>query len=269
MAVYLYARVSTDKQENGRKTQVARLEEWARGQGYEDCQLFVDEDVSAMTTPISRRKEGKLLWDRLEPGDVLCMTKVDRGFRSWAHAAEAYNSLRALGVQLRFADMDIDLATPQGELFFAQIVAFAQYESRMHGQRKREIYAHKRKQKLPYNSLRPWGWLAVKGRDGRLSGWAPCEQERQLGERVAAMRATGMSWLRIARDLCVANVQKPAGRKTSSRYYHSGDLAALVAAAAAGYPIRPQGSWPAPGSGRKRRGGKSDASQLSPATCDR
>lgn len=266
MAIYLYARVSTDKQENGRDTQVARLEEWAARQGYSDWLLFVDEDVSALYTQLSARPEGKKLWDLLSPGDVLVMTKVDRGFRSWAYAAEAYAKLRALGVTLRFADMDIDLATPQGELFFSQIVAFAQYESRMHGQRKREIYAHKRQSGQPYNQLRPFGWVSVK-RDGKLVGWAPCEQERALGLRVLAMRAEGKSWLKIARVLCLENARKPIGRKGSSRYYYSGDVAALAAAAEAGYPIRPQASWPAHGNGQKQRARISGDSRKSPAAC--
>ena len=233
--IHLYCRVSTDRQENGREAQEKRLREWVKDQPH---LLWPDEDVSAFSTPLFARPEGKKMWDALVPGDTVVMTKIDRAFRSWADAADAYSKLRKLGVTLRFLDMDIDLSTPQGELFFSQMVAFAQFESRMHGQRKREVYAHKRKQGKPYNSLRPYGWARIKDKDGKLARYEPSASERALGKRVLDMRRSKMSWFAIASAVCNSGVRKSRGG-----YYHVADIQDLARAAAARYPIVPRAVW--------------------------
>lgn len=248
--IYLYARVSTDKQENGREAQTERLLDWC---GDREHVLFIDEDVSAHSVPLKARPNGKLMWDLLAPGDTVVFSKTDRAFRSLADAAPALQVWHQMGIAVRILDLDIDLSTPAGELFFSQLVAFAQFESRMHGQRKREVYAHKRLHGLPYSRTRPFGWVAVKGRDGRLSHWAPCEAERELAAVVRSMHAKGWNWCRISTDLCLQNVTKP-GRKRGL-YYRDSDLPALVAALEAGFPKRPQGELRGRGSSRKQRVG--------------
>ena len=267
MATYLYARVSTDKQENGKEAQVQRLREFALGRGYTADRELIDEDVSAFYTPLFERPQGKLLWDALAPGDTVLMTKVDRGFRSWADAANTHAKLRDLGVALRFADLDIDLSTPQGELFFSQIVAFAQFESRMHGQRKREVFAHKRKTGQPYSWIRPFGWRRVKDKKGKLSGYAPDHKEQTLGRKVLDMRSQGMSWWQIARDVCLSGARKPAAREGDG-YYHVRCIRSLASAAGAGYPTVPQGFWQAPDYAQKLHAMKSDGFRLWPEGYD-
>lgn len=241
--IHIYARVSTDKQENGREAQVDRLMQWVGGQHH---RLHVDEDVSAFSVPLNRRPAGKVMCDLLQTGDTVLMTKIDRGFRSWADAANTHAKWRALGVSVRFIDLDIDLSTPQGELFFSQMVAFGQYESRMHGQRKREVYAHKKQSGQPYSTIRPYGWKVVKKLDkvaGRLRpvGWEEFPEERALAEKVKAMRAADMSWSLIADELICDGVRKPKGGR--GEYYYGSDLKALVLASEAGYPKIPQGAW--------------------------
>lgn len=265
--IYLYARVSTDKQENGRAAQVDRLQQWAKDKGLQVDQLFCDEDVSAFSTPLFNRPAGKTLWDALSPGDTILMTKVDRGFRSWSDAANTHQKLRDLGVALRFADLDIDLSTPQGELFFSQVVAFAQFESRMHGQRKREVYAHKRKLGLPYSFVRPWGWDRMKDKKGKLVSYAPNKREQALGLKVLDMRRAGKSWFAIASDLCLAGHRKPCSREGEG-YYHANDIQRLARAAAAGYPTVPQGFWQAADCGPKLHAMRENGFRLWPEGYD-
>lgn len=255
--LYLYARVSTDRQENGREAQVSRLRGWAESRGLSVAGEYVDEDVSAFSVPLQDRPKGKLLWDILAPGDLVVMTKIDRGFRRWADAANTHAKWKDLGVAMRFTDMDFDLSTPQGELFFSQLVAFSQYESRMHGQRKREVYAHKRQMGLPYNQLRPFGWVSGKNREGRLETWEVNERERQIADRVIDMRENGMSYTKIALALCRENVRKPRVRSGSSGYYHVNDILMLERAARAGYPRLPRAFWQQPDYEQKLREAKS------------
>ena len=237
--IHLYARVSTDRQENGREAQEQRLRDWVKDKPH---MLWPDEDVSAFSTPLFARPEGKKMWDALAPGDTVVMTKIDRAFRSWSDAADAYSKLKSLGVTLRFLDMDIDLSTPQGELFFSQMVAFAQFESRMHGQRKREVYAHKRQAGKPYARIRPWGWRTTRNADDKVDGWEALPSEREVGARILAMRASGLSYFAIASDLCTRGYRKPLQRGDSG-YYHVSDVKSLERAAEAGYPRLPQAFW--------------------------
>jgi len=265
--IYLYARVSTDKQENGREAQTARLTEWAAARGYEGGRLFVEEDASALYIPLHKRKEGKQMWDLLAPGDTVIMTKVDRGFRSWADAAVTHAKWQQIGITLRFADLDIDLSTPQGELFFSQMVAFAQYESRMHGQRKREVYAHKRRMNQPYSFTRPYGWRVTKDKRGKLAGWEPLPSEQKLGRKILDMRRAGMSWFAIASSVADAGHRKPV-RREGEGYYHVADVRNLARAASAGYPTVPQAVWQGSDYAQKLREDLANGIPISFAECD-
>lgn len=241
--IHLYARVSTDKQENGRDAQVARLEQWAAGRPF---RLHVDEDVSAYSTPINRRPMGKRMCDLLQRGDTVVITKDDRAFRSILDMAQTRHNWRSIGVHLEILDLPDAFKTPEGELFLNMKVAVGEYESRMHGQRKREVYAHKRRTGQPYSTIRPFGWLVTKTLDertGRMrpTGYKVYQPERDLVPRVQAMQAQGMSMSLIADELISCGVRKPKGSK--GQYYYPSDLKLLLRAAEAGFPKLPQGAW--------------------------
>lgn len=239
--IYLYARVSTDRQDNGREAQLERLTTWAKGK--QVAEPFVDEDVSAHSVRFQDRPAGKRLWDLLEPGDIVVATKMDRMFRRLADMAQTIDIWKKLNVRLILLDMDVDIRSPHGRAFAGWSAVAAQLESELHGQRKREVYAHKRKIGLPVNSERPYGWVAFKGPDGKLAGYRPCQQERDLGDQVLKMRDQGMTARQIAIAFCHAGHRKPFRRKDSSGYYHVTDIYLLAKAAKAGYPKRSRDSW--------------------------
>lgn len=231
--LYGYARVSTDKQEHSAEAQALRLQAYAEQSGLEFGGLFVDEDQSASKIPFQHRKKGKLLWDKLQPGDVIAFTKIDRVFRSMADAASTLATWKSLGVGVRFLDMGIDVNTPAGELFFNQLAAFAQYESQMIGQRIREIAAHLTAQGKPYGRSRPYGWV----RSG--DEFVPYQPERELGDMVVAMRAEGKSFAAICLHLCKKELRKPKNKRGVRGYYGLEDTHCLYRAALAGYPKIP------------------------------
>ena len=249
--LYLYARVSTDKQENGRDAQVDRLLRWAGDRQVDG--VFVDEDVSAHSVRFQDRPEGKKLWDLLGPGDVVVATKMDRMFRRLADMASTIDSWKQLDIRLVLLDMDVDITTPTGRAFAGWSAVAAQLESELHGQRKREVYAHKKKNGQPYSTTRPFGWTVTKGKDGRLAGWQECPKEREVGARVLALRATGMSWSRIATELVCAGMKKPRGCR--AEWYYDSDLPLLARAAEAGYPKIAQGAWRVRGNGQTQPAG--------------
>lgn len=258
--IYLYCRVSTDKQENGRDAQAQRLRDWASDQPYE---LIVDEDVSAFSVPLNKRPAGKLMCDRLQRGDIVVVTKVDRAFRSTLDMATTRQNWRSLGIHLEIIDLPDAFRTPEGELFLTMKVAFAQYESFQHGQRKREVYAHKRKTGQPYSWTRPYGWKRTKDKRGKLVGYEPDAKEQALGRRVLEMRRAGKSWWSIASDVCLAGDRKPSTREGAG-YYHVRDIRSLACAAAAGYPTVPQAVWQESDYAQKLHAMKADGVRLWP-----
>lgn len=258
--LYLYGRVSTDKQEHGKEAQIARLKAWAGDR--EVGGMFIDEDVSALSVRLQDRPEGKKLWDALLTGDMVACTKMDRMFRRLADMAQTIDSWKQLGIRLLLLDMDVDIESPHGRAFAGFTAVAAQLESELHGQRKREVYAHRRKLCLPVNMSRPFGWLSARGPDGKLAGWQECAEEQELGRRVMKMRDQGLSVTKIALALCREGHRKPAGKVTSSRYYHVSDVFRLERAARAGYPTVPREFWQAPDYAQKLTAMKSGGSPL-------
>jgi len=268
MSVYLYCRVSTDKQDNGKAAQLDRLMQWAEREGVTFDETYIDEDVSAHSVRLQDRPAGKLLWDRLETGDIVVATKMDRMFRRLADMATTIDAWKQIGVRLKLLDMDVDIESPHGRAFAGFTAVAAQLESELHGQRKREVFAHKRRTGQPYSWVRPYGWTRAKDKRGKLSGYAPDERERKLGHRILAMRRGGQSWWSIASAVCLAGDRKPCAREGAG-YYHVRDIRSLACAAAAGFPTVPQGFWQAPDYEQRLRAMIADGFQLSFGECGR
>lgn len=127
MAKIGYARVSTlDQDPQG---QVERLK--AAG-----CtRIYVDHGASGAKA--SRPEWDKCL-ERLEPGDVLVATKLDRFGRSSKHLIDLAEDFKRRGVQLRCLDQPIDTTSALGEMFFTILAAFAQFERSLIVERTRE-----------------------------------------------------------------------------------------------------------------------------------
>jgi len=146
------------------------------------------------------------MWDSLRAGDVLIVTKLDRGWRSSEDAAHTLRVLREIGVRMRILDFPIDLSTDEGELMFLTFANFAQYENRLRGRRVRDVYQYRKKNNLPYSKTRPFGWV----RDG--DKWAVLHKERQIADMLAEWIAEGCTYRGAASKLCLKNIPKPVAR---------------------------------------------------------
>lgn len=232
--LYAYGRVSTDEQENSIGNQREKLEAYAKRKGQTLDGVFLDEDQSAFSIPLRQRREGRKLWEALQPGDTVIIPAVDRAFRSNSDAWCTLDAWHTLGVKLVLLDMDIDTSTPNGELVFGIRLATARYESRVNSARQREIFAYLRKAGRPYGGLRPFGWV----RKGQ--GWQESRVERETAGRIIAMRKEGHSYPQIALQLAKLDIRKPVIRKNSRAYYSISDVWYLHQAAIAGFPTRPK-----------------------------
>jgi DNA invertase Pin-like site-specific DNA recombinase len=184
-----YVRVSTVDQELGPEAQRDRLTAEAAQRGW---RLEVVEDNGSGTSMDGRPGLAYAL-DLLGRGraDALAVTKLDRLARSVVDFGRILERSAAEGWDLVVLDLGVDTTTPNGELVASILVAIAQWEARMIGERTREALAVKRLQGL---------------RLGRRS-----TLDAELLERIAARRAAGASLRVIAAELNADQVPTSMG----------------------------------------------------------
>lgn len=120
-----YMRVSTSEQRSDRQVD-----------GLKDlCDRLFLEHVSAVAE-IRPAFDDALA--ALNPGDMLIVWDLDRAFRSTIDALTIAEKLRMRGVSLKIVKLNLDTTTPEGELFYTMLAAFAQYERRILSRRTRE-----------------------------------------------------------------------------------------------------------------------------------
>ena len=117
MASYGYARVSTDGQTLA--SQDAQLHEAG-------CAKVYSEKVSGARTD---RAELRKLLKRLEPGDVLIVTRLDRLARSTRDLLNILDEIAKAGAGFRsLADTWADTTTPHGRLMLTILGGLAEFE---------------------------------------------------------------------------------------------------------------------------------------------
>jgi DNA invertase Pin-like site-specific DNA recombinase len=181
-----YCRVSTDDQDCA--IQIATLERLG-------CRKIYADKVSGR-----RRDRAQLAacLDYLREGDVLAITRVDRLGRSLADLIKIADELRQRDVSLYIAQQNIDTATPMGQMFYAMLGVFAEFE--YHLKRERQVEG-----------------IARAKAAGRYKGRKPLDAAR-IAE-IRRMRADGLRPAAIARQLRV-------GRTSVYKYLDGTGLAA-------------------------------------------
>jgi len=125
----LYVRVSTEDQVvkgSSIDAQIEFLEDWAVKEGYTAVETYVDDGYSGKN--LERPALQKLITDA-EAGNfnvVLCYHN-DRLSRDTRDALTITQDLLKHDVRFRFSNLDIDFASPEGELLFTMQAGFATY----------------------------------------------------------------------------------------------------------------------------------------------
>lgn len=122
--IYGYARVSTAKQMkdgNSIEDQTAKLKEAG-------AQEIVTDAYTG--TKLDRPNFTKLI-DRLQPGDTLIVTKLDRLARSAVEGGMIVQELHAKGIRIHILNMGIADDTHVGKLIVTMLLAFAEFERDM------------------------------------------------------------------------------------------------------------------------------------------
>jgi DNA invertase Pin-like site-specific DNA recombinase len=122
-----YARVSTIDQD------LAVQRQQLKDAG---CEQIHEEKMSGTTT--QGRDELATALRCLRPGDVLCITRIDRLARSLLDLLIIVNDLKARGVSLLITQQSIDTRMAEGEMFLKQLGIFAEYETNLRRERQLE-----------------------------------------------------------------------------------------------------------------------------------
>ncbi len=129
--IYGYARVSTSAQaKDGNSLEDQKQKLIAAG-----ATEIIEEHYTGTTT---NRPEFNKLVEKLQPGDTLVVTKLDRFARSVIQGVETIKSLIDKGVTVNVLNMGITDNTPTSELIRNVMFAFAQFERDMIVERTQE-----------------------------------------------------------------------------------------------------------------------------------
>lgn len=129
--IYGYARVSTKGQLRDGNSLDAQHEALSEA----GCAEIVQEAFTGTTTD---RPEFDALLDRLQDGDTLVVTKLDRIARTVTGGCEVVRSLLDRGVSVRVLNMGTLDNTPVGKMMVSVMFAMAEFERDMIAQRTAE-----------------------------------------------------------------------------------------------------------------------------------
>ena len=119
--IYGYARVSSIGQEkNGNSLEAQENALKERG-----CEVIYKEAYTGTTTD---RPQFSVLLEKLQKGDTLVVTKLDRFSRTAADGAKLVQELHNRGVIIDIINMGRADNTPMGKLMVTMLLAFAEFE---------------------------------------------------------------------------------------------------------------------------------------------
>lgn len=122
--IYGYARVSTANQQqygNSLEDQIKALKEYG-------CEEIITEAFSGKTM---ERPQFTSLLERLQPNDMLVITKLDRFARTTVEGVQTIQELFDRGISVNILNMGVIENTLTGNLILRIMLSFAEYERGM------------------------------------------------------------------------------------------------------------------------------------------
>ena len=174
----LYARISTSNNGQSPEMQLHELREYCERRGWAVAGEYVDSGISGAK---DRRPElDRLMADAHKRRfDVVAVWKFDRFARSVSHLLRALDTFRVLGIEFVSLSESLDTATPAGRMVFTVLGAVAELERSLIVERVRA------------------GLRNARAKGKRLGRPRTIVDAR----RIATLRAQGLSWAKIAREL--------------------------------------------------------------------
>jgi len=121
--IYGYCRVSTKGQLDGNSIEEQTQTIKCR---YTDVEIIIESYSGAKDRPIFNS-----LLEKLQPDDVLVVTKLDRFCRTTKEGLTYIDNLMNKGVRIHILNMGLIEDTPMGRLIITNLLAFAEFERAM------------------------------------------------------------------------------------------------------------------------------------------
>jgi DNA invertase Pin-like site-specific DNA recombinase len=180
MRVAIYARVSTANNGQDPTMQTRELREYAERRGWSVFAEYVDIGISG--TKETRPELDRLMADaHRRRFDAVVVWKFDRFARSVSHLLRALETFRAQGIEFVSFSEQLDTSTPSGKMVFTVLGAVAELERGLIVERVKAGLRNARAK-------------------GKRLGRPPKTLDRA---KIAALRAQGVGWKRIAAELGV------------------------------------------------------------------
>jgi len=179
--VALYARVSTINHGQDVNMQTRELRQFAEARGWQITSEYIDAGVSGAKD--SRPELNRLMADAHKRRfDVVCVWRFDRFARSVSHLLRALETFKALGIDFVSYSEQMDTSTPAGKMVFTVLGAVAELERSLIVERVRA------------------GLRNARAKGKRLGR----PRVSVDAARIATLRASGLSWPKIAAELGVS-----------------------------------------------------------------
>src|ERR1700724_1150041 len=188
MRAAIYARVSTANNGQDPRVQTREMQEYCPRRGWTIVDEYVDVGISG--TKERRPELDRLMSDaHRRRFAVVVVWKFDRFARSVSHLLRALETFKAQGIEFVSFSEQLDTSTPAGKLVFTVLGAVAELE--------RSLIVERVKAGL---------------RNARAKGKTLGRPRKVLDtKRIAALRAQGVGWKRIAADLGVLGSVRSIG----------------------------------------------------------
>lgn len=168
-----YGRVSTEDQTTAQQLMVIQ------NSGYDVLEdRFITDIISGGVVAMQRPAFQNLVNNKLETGDTLIISKLDRLGRDNIDLQTTIKALTAKGIKVIVLDLPCpDLSSSQGKLMLQMFAAFAEFEKNRISERTKEA-------------------LAKKKLDGVILGRPKADISK-----IATLKAGGMSQSQVAKEL--------------------------------------------------------------------
>jgi DNA invertase Pin-like site-specific DNA recombinase len=202
MAIIIYTRTSTEKQDLGHDVQIQKCLQWAADNGHQVRGIF-SEKISGSVNPFER----PIFCDAvssLEAGDILCVHRRDRLGRDVVNNAVTTKIVKSKGAELHSLDCG-SARSHEDMLMQTMLDAFAAYERALIMARIKNVMAERKAQGLICGNV-PIGKVA--NENGML---IDNQEELDKVELVRSWRESGMTLKDIIAKCAEHNILTRAG----------------------------------------------------------
>ena len=217
MTIYSYSRTSeleatmgSDALESILEPEMLAIQTYCLGQRWYMTESLRDTGCS-WTQEFHKRENGKLLLGRVQPGDVILCSKLERIVSSSQEAAKLIRRLRDKAVRLHIVELGGDVTATDFTINFELATQlFSALEKRKSAERIKGVKQRQRKQGRYLGGSRPFGYMIHE--NGRLFE-NPMEQ--RVLKRIVDLKKQGKSLRAISSE--VSTPVMPISFKTVQR----------------------------------------------------